>query len=144
MRVLIPLKELLKSQKEEQILSFLQKFTCKNNAELQDFIHKKALEFEKSERARSFLFIRDKKLEAFFTLALNIFDTKNLSNNAKKRLSPKNCKDDFIPCFIIGQLGKDDKSSLKGQKILEAAMGGGGIYLARIECLGVNLCLWIR
>lgn len=69
------------------------------------------------------MFVESGRVEAFFSLALNVLDTANLSNTIKKKLSPINSKDDaYIACFLIGQLGRDDSSAVKGQDILKVAI----------------------
>lgn len=117
------LNRLLNTLAESEIVSLLRKFRSQKNADLQDFIHNKAIDYEKRDRTRTFLFIENGKVIAFFSLALNVFDTTKFSNSTKKKLSPINSKDDkYIACFLIGQLGKDDEATIKGQDILNTAV----------------------
>lgn len=119
---IIPLAELLQAFSVSELQPILQRFECSKNLELQDFFHHKVLDFEKQDRSKTFIFVKNNKIEAFFSLALNVFNTQNISNTAKKKLSATNSKDDFIACYLIGQLGKDDKSSISGKFILNTAL----------------------
>lgn len=119
----ISLNRLLDSLSKSEILCLLRQFTSRKNDNLQDFIHNKAIDFEKRDQTRTFLFIENGKIQAFFSLTLKSLDARNLSNTTKKKLSPANSKDyDFIPCFLIGQLGKDDNATINGRDILNEAM----------------------
>ena len=123
MWVLITLAELLRKEGEEQVLAMLGQFKCSKNADLQDFLHNKAVDYERKDRSRTFLLVANGRVEAFFSLALNVLDTANLSNTIKTKLSPINSKDDaHIACFLIGQLGRDDGSKIKGQDMLKVAV----------------------
>ena len=46
MWVLITLAELLRKEGEEQVLAVLGQFKCSKNADLQDFLHNKAVDYE--------------------------------------------------------------------------------------------------
>ncbi len=120
----LALRQLLKTKGEAQISCILQQFRCSRNPELQEFIHSKAINYENNDRTRTFVLIQNGKFEAFFSLALNVLDTTNIaSNTTKKKLSPINSpKDNFIACFLIGQLGKDDTSKIEGKDILNEAL----------------------
>ena len=119
----ISLARLLNTSSETEVATLLGQFKCSKNADLQDFLHNKAVDYEKKDRSRTFLLVESGRVEAFFSLALNVLDTANLSNTIKKKLSPINSKDDaHIACFLIGQLGRDDSSAVKGQDILKVAI----------------------
>ena len=103
----ISLNRLLDSLSESEMLRLLRQFTSRKNDNLQDFICNKAIDFEKRDQTRTFLFIENSKIQAFFSLTLKSLDATNLSNTTKKKLSSANSKDyDFIPCFLIDSLAK--------------------------------------
>ena len=70
MWVLITLAELLRKEGEEQILAMLGQFKCSKNADLQDFLHNKAVDYERKDRSRTFLLVANGRVKAFFSLAL--------------------------------------------------------------------------
>ncbi len=102
----------------------LRGFRCSKNSELQDFLHNKALKLEISHHTRTYiLFSQDWRIEGFFSLALNILETKGLSKTLIKKLSTShNAHLERLPCIILGQLGKDDRSTICGSEILRYAI----------------------
>lgn len=120
---LVSLDDLLQILEENIVIKFLGYFTCSKNKDLENFLHSKAIKYEKSSNTRTFLFIENKRIQGFFSLALNILDVSLLSNTQIKKLNPKHSKDvKYLPCLTIGQLGKSDDSSIKGKYIMESAL----------------------
>ena len=100
-----------KSDSKWIIKRLLETFSCSKNFDLQDFLHNKALTFEQHLRSRTYLYVDNetKEVVAYFTIAISMLFTNDLSNDTIKLLD--GYKDDTrsIPCFLIGQLGKSDK-----------------------------------
>lgn len=119
--MLVSLGDLLDSDGIEELLKT---FKCSKNAELQDFLHEKALKLEASHHTRTYiLFSQEGRIEGFFSLALNILETSNLSKTFVKKLSTShNACLERLPCVILGQLGKDDCSSISGDELLRNAI----------------------
>jgi hypothetical protein len=106
-----------------KIRELLHTFLCSINTDLEDFIHHKALTFEKHLRSRTYLYIdnNNKHVVAYFTIAISTLHTDNISSETIKILDGYQDKTKSIPCFLIGQLGKSDEYKNKkiGEYILE-------------------------
>jgi len=104
----------------------LQTFQCNQNLDLQDFLHNKALVFERNLRARTYLYIDNitKKVVAYFTISISTLYTDNISSKVIQLLDGYRDDTKSIPCFLIGQLGKSDlyKDIKIGQFIIEDAI----------------------
>jgi len=105
-----------------KIKKLLETFECSKNQDLQDFLHNKALTFEKHLRSRTYLYIENssKNVIAYFTIAVTTLHTSNISKEVIQLLDGYRDDIDTIPCFLIGQLGKSSNyESLKiGEFIL--------------------------
>jgi hypothetical protein len=121
------LSEIIESStSNNKIKKLLQTFKCNQNLDLQDFLHNKALVFEKNLRSRTYLYIDNntKNVVAYFTIAINTLYTDNISAEVIKLLDGYRNDTKSIPCFLIGQLGKSDlcKDIKIGQFIIEDAI----------------------
>jgi hypothetical protein len=121
---LFQLSEIIQSsESNSQTKKILKTFSCSRNRDLEDFLHNKAVTFEKHFRARTYIYIDNdtKEVAAYFTIAISMLYTDNISSKTIKMLD--GYKDDVktIPCFLIGQLGKSDryKKHKIGMYILE-------------------------
>ena len=114
------------SNSNNKIKKLLQTFKCNQNIDLQDFLHNKALLFEKNLRSRTYLYIDNntKNIVAYFTIAINTLYTDDISPEVIKLLDGYRNDTKSIPCFLIGQLGKSDlyKDIKIGQFIIEDAI----------------------
>jgi hypothetical protein len=114
------------STSNNKIKKLLQTFKCNQNIDLQDFLHNKALVFEKNLRSRTYLYIDNntKNVVAYFTIAINTLYTDNISSEVIKLLDGYRDDTKSIPCFLIGQLGKSDlyKDIKIGKFIIEDAI----------------------
>jgi len=121
------LSEIIESStSNNKIKKLLQTFKCNQNIDLQDFLHNKALVFEKNLRSRTYLYIDNntKNVVAYFTIAINTLYTDHISSEVIKILDGYRDDTKSIPCFLIGQLGKSDlyKNIKIGQFIIEDAI----------------------
>jgi len=105
------------------------RFLCSRNKEVEEFLHDLAISYERSSSARTYLLATEKKdIAGYFTLSIGFADiskSADLSEEDKKRLKMSKCPDHRIPCFLIGQLGRNDSFShdeLPGNQILEIAL----------------------
>ena len=117
---LFPLSEIiLNTDSNRKVRRLLETFHCARDKDLQDFLHNKAVTFEKNLRSRTYLYIDNttQEVAAYFTIAISTLHTDNISPEVIELLD--GYKDDVvsIPCFLIGQLGKSDK--FEPQKIGE-------------------------
>lgn len=65
----INIKNILENLGEEQTKKLLSNFLCKNNKEIEIFLHKNAIEFSKKKIAMTFLLIGEEGILGYFTLA---------------------------------------------------------------------------
>ncbi|MGD9555103.1 MAG: hypothetical protein AB7V28_12030 [Arcobacteraceae bacterium] len=124
---LYQLSELIEqSSSKRKVRELLQTFPCTRNLDLQDFLHKKALIFEKHLRSRTYLYIDNetKTVAAYFTVAISTLHTDGISREVIKMLDGYQDDTKSIPCFLIGQLGKSDQyqATKIGEYILEDAI----------------------
>ena len=108
---------------KRKVKELLQTFSCSRNPDLQDFLHNKALTFEKHLRSRTYLYIDNgtKEVSAYFTISIATLHTDGISSEVIKILDGYQENTTSIPCFLIGQLGKSDhyKSKKIGKFIIE-------------------------
>jgi hypothetical protein len=108
---------------KREVRKLLQTFSCSRNTDLQDFLHNKALTFEKHLRSRTYLYIDNetKEVSAYFTISITTLHTDGISREVIKILDGYQEDTKSIPCFLIGQLGKSDHYRYKkiGEFILE-------------------------
>jgi len=121
---LFQLSEVLETHSSiTKVKKLLKTFKCSKNLDLQDFLHNKALTFEKNLRARTYIYIDNntKEVVAYFTVAISTLHTQSISSQTIKLLDGYQNDVKTIPCFLIGQLGKADKFEKKkiGEYILE-------------------------
>jgi len=122
----LKLKSLLDLTSKSQIKKLLKTFECKRNVDLENFIHHKAITFELNGRSRTYILVdtKNKKLMGYFSISITTLDITNLDNKTKKLLYGNNeIKNNYIPCYLIGQLGKNDNCKNKiGIKLLKKAV----------------------
>ncbi len=124
---LFPLSEIIQStDSNKKVKRLLETFRCTRNADLQDFLHNKAVTFEKNLRSCSYLYINNATQEvvAYFTITISTLYTDGISPDVIELLDGYKDNIASIPCFLIGQLGKSDKfGSYKiGEYILDDAI----------------------
>ena len=130
----------------------LSSFSCKQDEDIERFLHGKAVEFEKLSKARTYLICDENQLlsDDFYLDKLKILSVPdNTSNRKRKEIDGLSAKihgeqiKDF-PCYLIGQLSKNSNiylNELSGKQLLEfassvistAAEAVGGRYMM-IEC----------
>lgn len=136
---IVQLSDILKCGDEAQFSKAICAFSCAKNKELESFIKEKAVKLEKQHHTRTYLIFEGHTLQAFFALAVNILETSALSKTLIKKLSSNhNANTQYIPCFIIGQLGKSDNATIRGDKIIEVALS---ILLEIHDYLGTRFVL---
>lgn len=152
----IPLGEILKKEYNEQIIEqAFKKFSCQRETDLENFLIRKAIPYEKTNYGKTHLFIDQDKLEnenqfeviAYFTIAQKALDISSLPNKKKRKVLgeyPGRDSLSSVPTYLIGQLGRSDTYSnekLSGQQILNecyhsisiaARVVGGNIIV--LEC----------
>lgn len=132
--VVISLDELLHNEdySSEKIEEAFKKFSCQREPDLENFLQNKAIFYSNKNFGKTFLFIDEKKLledsmlviAGYVTLGSRPMDISAMSLKQKRKALgeyPGRDKLDFIPAFLIGQLGRDDNYSsedLPGEQLL--------------------------
>lgn len=161
----ISLSDLIKSDStEEEIESLLFSFECKSlshgASDVEDFIHNKAIHFEKMDMSRTYLVLSSYKnipyLAGYFSIANKSLiipkkQFRKISNSFQKKLMGFGHKTDMqnYECrgYLLGQLGKNyneiackakqisgnELLSLSYEKVKEAYATAGGRIL-HLEC----------
>ena len=156
----IPLGEMLSSEYEEELLKkSFKKFSCQREVDLENFLVKKAIPYEKTNYGKTYLLIDTKKLKeskelvvvAYFTIAQKAVDISDISKNKKRKMLgeyPGRDSLNSIPSYLIGQIGRCDdytNEDLSGQRLLDECyhaisvaarvVGGNLIVLECRECM---------
>lgn len=134
-------------------------FCCNEDEDITNFMRKKAVEYEKRDRCRTYIYFDERYLEetgrlkvvAFFSLALKtisipVIDT--MSKTLQRRFGKLADKDENIVAYLIGQLGRSsdyNKTVINGKKMLQdcydligSARDIVGGRLILIECKRIN------
>lgn len=110
-------------------------FVCSKDTDITNFLLKKAIEFEKLGKSRTFLIYDEDaeefKLLGYFTLALQILKIPNeFSNRQIKKLDGfnakfKNERITELPTILIGQIAKNElhKEEFSGTELMEYCFG---------------------
>jgi hypothetical protein len=113
--IFYPLLSLIENYSKHQIKKFLKTFKCSLNKDIEDFLHNKAITFEKKLRARTYLLVEkeNKKIAGYFSIAINVLYAKEIDKNTLLRIGDLLTLKD-IPCLLIGQIAKaDDYKDIK-------------------------------
>ena len=155
----VNLRELVATMEPEKLQELLEGFSCPYNKDVEDFLHAKALEFEKQGLASTFLVFasyQDKmRLAGYFALASKSFDIdlhagRKISSNLRRRLNRfatyyERLRKSIVTAPLIAQLAKNyadgNDKLITGDELLKIAcdtvkeaqliLGGRVVYL---EC----------
>lgn len=119
------LADLLANKSTNQIKKLLKTFVCTKNTDVQDFLHNKAITFERNLRSCTYLYTSnaDKSVVAYITLGIKSLLTNDLSDEAIVFLDGYTNEILSIPCYLIAQLGKSDTCKEKiGKFLLDDAL----------------------
>ncbi len=144
--------DLLESVGTNEVLKGLSSFSCPKNQEIENFLHKNAIEFAKRKLSITYLLLdnSDGEIVGYFTLAHKAIEIKNdnISNTVRRKLS-SHAKLDAdtnsytVSAFLLAQIGKnysaDNGHRITGKELIEFAndvltdiqhrIGGSIIYL---------------
>ena len=139
------LRMLMESMDESELQSYLDTFSCSHDSDREDFLHNKAMIFEKKNMARTYLAIMDERIAGYYTLSIRCLQvpedrniSKSLSN--KMNIDPDN---NVAQSYLLGQLGRADYS-YKGMgadlledalEIIKQANELVGCRVVRVDCL---------
>jgi hypothetical protein len=123
------LKDLIEAGREQKYLKAIENFDCQDN-EVEQFLKKQALEFDKRNKSRTYLLI-DENIDdeiiiwGYYTLTLKSLKFNNgLSNSKIKKIDGFRADAIETESILIGQLGKDYKykDKISGSVILDYAV----------------------
>lgn len=137
-------------------------FVCNKDEDIESFLKRRAISFEKLGKSRTFIIydedslekdISDIKILGYFTLALQVLKIpENLSNRKIKKLDGFSAKINGevlteLPVILIGQLGKNEliENNISGDKLMKICIStvldgqyklGGRIIM--LECKNIK------
>lgn len=98
---------------------------AQKNTDVQDFLHNKAITFERNLRSCTYLYTSnaDKSVVTYITLGIKSLLTNDLNDEAIVFLDGYTNEILSIPCYLIAQLGKSDTCKEKiGKFLLDDAL----------------------
>jgi len=139
---------------ESRIIADLSTFKCSRDSDIEHFLIKTAIPFEKAHKSRTYLVLDKKKLLknevnilAYFTVGMDHLLIKDAVSKSMKRKLNGIFSDDRVPCYLLGQLGKNDrfKDEVSGDDILNGALSVlldaheliGGRFV-RVDCKDID------
>lgn len=143
----------------QRLTKLLSSFSCSQDKDIEDFLHNRAIDFERINKAKTYLvcdnnvLIREGKfvILGYFSVSLKVLElSDDISNRKRKMLDGLSAKlhgkvIKSIPCYLIGQLAKNsaipDEQSINGLELIDCAISiirsaealVGGRYVL-IEC----------
>ncbi|UYZ67635.1 hypothetical protein LP090_05095 [Moraxella bovis] len=100
----------IQGRNKEQIQLLLKEFACPKNPDVERFLHQKALRFEESHNARTYLILSEMgEILAYFSLSFKEVDLQvdKISKSEIKQLDGINKNANKIRVFLIEQIGKN-------------------------------------
>lgn len=141
-----------KEDSSKRMAELLSSFSCQKDADIESFLWNRSIEFELLSKARTYLVCDEDVLKqdgslrilGYFSLSLKTLSIPDgLSNNQRKELDGFNAKIHGtpireIPCYLIGQLGKNSSLSkeqqiLSGDKLVDLAIS---VVMTAFESVG--------
>lgn len=125
--MILPLADVLKHNSQNEVERILSTFKCSKDRDLEDFLVKRAVDFERRWIARTYLVteIDNMKIVAYFSVALKcmyIPQDAPVSNNLKKRMNVDG-RTGVAQSYLIGQISRSDNSEKGiGSDILDYAV----------------------
>lgn len=126
--MVLSLSEIINTEgfNEASLQDAFDKFKCSKSPDVENFLKTRALEYEKMNKARTYLMLNDAdgEIYAYFTLAINVFKYgETTSKSCKRDTNLGNKRQDAA--FLIGQIGKSDSNNNKNilPELLEYIFG---------------------
>jgi hypothetical protein len=149
---LIPLRQYLGSGDVELLDRLIEEFSCSKDKQVEAYLKRDAIQFDRSNIARTYLFVNDddecpdkSNIVAYFTLAVTVTDYSGISKSRRAKflgnIYGRNTQD-FFGGLLIAQLARNDNygtQDVNGQELIETCeeilsdvnelVGGRVIYL---------------
>ncbi|MCM1441705.1 MAG: hypothetical protein NC131_21220 [Roseburia sp.] len=123
----VPLNYLIKAFNQsgvslDKLRETLFTFKCEKNHDEEDFLHNKAIKFESTNKARTFLLLDGNKIAAYFSLAFKSIDLAEVSKQRIKEITAGESNVVTYSAYLIGHIAKSDDIHNKiGYEILDEA-----------------------
>lgn len=128
------------------MLDDLSSFECRLGADKEKFLRTQCIDFQQRNLCRTYLIIDEEASEgngpailAYFNLAINFMRVnEEVPKKIREKLNVQR-KRPTIPCYLIGQLAKNDryKDEIKGSEVLDYAMG----YIVEAQQIVSGCCV---
>lgn len=108
------LREFIDLVGEDRAIKALSSFSVRRNPDVENFIRNNAVAYEKSDNARTYLVTNENDdILGYFSLALSVVDIPSGISKAmmKKMRGFGRYSADSVPCYLLGQLARDDNAS---------------------------------
>ena len=127
---------------DDKLKNLLSSFSCAYDEDIQNFLHNRAIEFEKLSKSRTYLIVSEEQFEnpeiafdeftiyGYISLAVKVFTVpEETSNRQRQQLDGFSAKEhgkqiSNFPCYLIGQLARNSnvpKKSISGAELLNFA-----------------------
>ena len=148
------MREILSADPDESVISKdLTSFKCRRDSDIERFLKEKAVPFEKAHKSRTYIVVKresvgERELEilAYFSIALSSMKIKDTVSRTKRKKLCGIFEDRETPCYLIGQLAKNDpyRGDVQGKELVEYALGMfrtahdlvGGRFV-RVDCKNI-------
>ena len=151
------LQEFIACVGEDEAKKALSSFSVKRNPDVENFIRKNAVAYEKSNNARTYLVMsEDIDILGYFSLSLSVVDIPSEISKAmmKKMRGFGRYSADSVPCYLLGQLAREDNVSHEDlmmrdfidfaiEYVMVAKQSVGGRFLL-IDCIDDLVDLYER
>ena len=138
----LALKEIMNELEDDKIKNLLSSFSCVYDEDIQNFLHNRAIEFERLSKSRTYLIVSEEQFEnpeiafdeitiyGYISLAVKVFTVpETTSNRQRQQLDGFSAKEhgkqiSNFPCYLIGQLARNSnvpKDSISGAELLNFA-----------------------
>ena len=138
----LALKEIMNELEDDRLKNLLSSFSCVYDEDIQNFLHNRAIEFEKLSKSRTYLIVSEEQFEnpeiafdeftiyGYISLAVKVFTVpEETSNRQRQQLDGFSAKEhgkqiSNFPCYLIGQLARNSnvpKNSISGADLLNFA-----------------------
>lgn len=135
---------------KEDVVKHFNNFSCSKNIDVENFLRNTSIRFEEADKSRTYIVIpKDDpididgkmKILGYFSISnKSIFIPEGLSKTQVKKLDGLNKNASELKCYLIGQLGKNNKYKklISGVELLENALN---IIHKCYELLGMRVIL---
>ena len=138
----LALKEIMNELEDDKLKNLLSSFSCAYDEDIQNFLHNRAVEFERLSKSRTYLIVSEEQFEnpeiafdeftiyGYISLAVKVFTVpETTSNRQRQQLDGFSAKEhgkqiSNFPCYLIGQLARNSnvpKESISGAELLNFA-----------------------